>query len=548
MFLPLVDVVDVFVMSTRKGTPCWSPHTTQPHNGTTMKHPTGTIERRGDRFYVRLTRPDGSRPRKVLPAGTTEEQAKLLLEKLVERINQHGWADTLPTKPGKKPRRGGETVTAYAERWLYDRQHRRKLSSVPDDRGRLTKHVLPVIGHLGIVDVNADDLRKVVSSLDAKIGEGTLNWKTAKNVWGVVTSMFRSSMKSKNDSLRLRRDDPTRDVEPPETGMHKAKTWLYPSEWLQLANCEKVPLEWRQRYAVALYTGVRLGELSALRCEDFDLDVLKRTVARSQARPSRGGHIKATKTNKITEWSIEPEIVPLLRHLIDRAGGHGPLFEPFNIGHRARSMRLHLKQAGLTRPALFESTSERKNFRFHDTRSTTATWQALRKDSPLDIKEALAHSDLGSTQGYINNARAVGGSVGAPFPPLPRVLFSDENDAQSSTSIVHFAECGADEAKNLSKRVEAPGIEGGSTVANNTDRHEESENSSEPNAKYSPNLSRNTNSLDAFEQSIGAAIEQAARAGQWAIVSTLARDLEARRRERAGVVDLEVARAKRGAK
>jgi hypothetical protein len=38
----------------------------------------------------------------------------------------------------------------------------------------------------------------------------------------------------------------------------KAKQYLYPAEFLALVSCEKVPLKWRQAFAVVTYlTGVR---------------------------------------------------------------------------------------------------------------------------------------------------------------------------------------------------------------------------------------------------------------------------------------------------
>jgi hypothetical protein len=51
--------------------------------------------------------------------------------------------------------------------------------------------------------------------------------------------------------------------------------------------------------------------------------------------------------------------------------------------------------------------------------------------------------------------------------------------------------------------------------------------------------------VDPVEAALAVALEGAARAGQWTTVEILTRELEARRRSRAGVVDLERARAKK---
>ncbi len=42
----------------------------------------------------------------------------------------------------------------------------------------------------------------------------------------------------------------------------RQRPWLYPNEWKQVATCAAVPVEWRQLYALAVYTGLRPGEVT----------------------------------------------------------------------------------------------------------------------------------------------------------------------------------------------------------------------------------------------------------------------------------------------
>ncbi|HXN30513.1 MAG TPA: hypothetical protein VN894_01580 [Polyangiaceae bacterium] len=63
-------------------------------------------------------------------------------------------------------------------------------------------------------------------------------------------------------ALCVRDDNPARDVAGPDVGAKKAKAYLWPSEFLQLAKCERVPLRWRRLFAVAVYTYARAGELA----------------------------------------------------------------------------------------------------------------------------------------------------------------------------------------------------------------------------------------------------------------------------------------------
>ena len=85
--------------------------------------------------------------------------------------------------------RKGETVTLWSKGWLKAREAR-GLRSVETDRGRLGKHVLPVIGKTPIVKVTREDLEKLVEDLDKRVRRAELSWKTASHAWGLVTRMF----------------------------------------------------------------------------------------------------------------------------------------------------------------------------------------------------------------------------------------------------------------------------------------------------------------------------------------------------------------------
>jgi hypothetical protein len=51
---------------------------------------------------------------------------------------------------------------------------------------------------------------------------------------------------------------------------------------------------------------------------------------------------------------------------------------------------------------------------------------------------------------------------------------------------------------------------------------------------------------DPVEVALAEALRRASEAGQWDVVATLARELQARREARVGIVDLEMARKRRG--
>jgi hypothetical protein len=77
--------------------------------------------------------------------------------------------------------------------------------------------------------VTRRDIEEVMQALDEAVRKGELRWKTATNVWGVVTRMFKDACRSKVLGLRVREDDPAREVEGPRVpalGKNCVPTWM----------------------------------------------------------------------------------------------------------------------------------------------------------------------------------------------------------------------------------------------------------------------------------------------------------------------------------
>jgi integrase len=161
--------------------------------------------------------------------------------------------------------------------------------------------VLPPIGALEVCAVTRDDLKRLVALLDAKVRRGftvdakgtrkPFGWKTAISAWGVVRALFRDARGAKRVDLCVRDDNPADGISGPDTGATKAKTYLWPSEFLTLASCERVPVRWRRLFAIAVYTYARTGEQAALDwTTDVDLDHGTIHIHRSGAERREQGY------------------------------------------------------------------------------------------------------------------------------------------------------------------------------------------------------------------------------------------------------------------
>ena len=399
---------------------------------------TGSLKRHGDHFDARITLPDGTRPWIHLPAGETEARARERAASMSEKAKAAGVVERVDPKARVAPVPPSETFRDYAERWVEEREAR-GLVSARDDRSRLKNHVATIVGDRPIRDITRAEVEAIVESCDTKVLDGEIEWLTATHVWACVTKLFGDACGSKVKTLRVREDNPAAGVRGPDRGVEKAKNYLYPNEFLKLAACEAVPLRARRVYALSIYLYVRAGELEALGLEDVDHGRGTVHVHRSIDRARRCE--KSTKGKQARRFSVEAEILPLLRVLCPQAlaAGAKRLTAMGAVEDLSTTFRDHLRAAGVDRAELFADDKTRKHITFHDLRATGLTWMAVRGDDPLKIKFRAGHSDFKTTEIYIREAEQVKDGFGVVFPALPACLLGDpaaapEDESSSESS------------------------------------------------------------------------------------------------------------------
>jgi integrase len=239
--------------------------------------------------------------------------------------------------------------------------------------------------------------------------------------------MFDDARRSKDLALRVREDNPARDVRGPDRGAVRASSFLFPRDIEQLAGHESIP-QWRRRlYVFAVFLGCRAGELRALEWEDVhDSEEEGRFILVHQATDYDTGKVKSTKTGRARKVPIEPALLPLLEAMREESGGEGSVFA--RLPHKSElpwMLRLDLKEAGVKRAELFANDATRRQLDFHDLRHTYGTLRAIRKDSLTAISRAMGHSTTAMTERYVNEAEVFEGArFGTPFGPLPPSVVS----------------------------------------------------------------------------------------------------------------------------
>ena len=156
-------------------------------------------------------------------------------------------------------------------------------------------------------------------------------------------------------------------------------------------------------YVIAVQTGMRQGELLALKWHDVDLE--NATVSVRRTITTSGGRIllgesktkKSRRTIRLTDAAVRALRDHLARQMeeIERLGdlytddglvftsGVGTIINPTNL--RKRSFASLLKRANLPK------------IRFHDLRHTCATLLLVRNVHPKYVQELLGHANIAIT-------------------------------------------------------------------------------------------------------------------------------------------------------
>lgn len=192
-------------------------------------------------------------------------------------------------------------------------------------------------------------------------------------------------------------------------------------------------------------------------------------------------------------------------------------------------LRLDLKEAGVTRVELHEDTATSRKLDFHDLRHTYATLRAIRGDEVVKLRFAMGHTDIATTMRYVNEAQSFEGArFGSPFGPLPDDVLSNRADcvmaARNSAEPLR-PQGDSNNARPLGLPRENP----------RENKGESRVDPSEPTERIATKPSVETLPAPTVEDALAQAIAGATAAGQWAVVAQLARELEARRLDAAGV-------------
>lgn len=170
------------------------------------------------------------------------------------------------------------------------------------------------------------------------------------------------------------------------------KVLTEPQIKLLLDKAREIGSEWYPHWALALYTGMRNGELYALTWDKVDID--HRTILVDCSWNNKDG-FKSTKSGDDRMIEIAEPLLPLLKELKLQSSDSTfvlPRIDKWDKGEQARELRMFLMGIGL--PPI----------RFHDLRASWATLLLARGIEPVKVMAAGGWRDMKTMMIYCRKA------------------------------------------------------------------------------------------------------------------------------------------------
>ena len=301
------------------------------------------------------------------------------------------------------------TVAAYVRRYI-DGKRPSIDPSTFNEYGRLLDNIIsPLLGEVALSDLNPDMTRAWIAKMGETYAPGTMK---------KALTLLRSACNQAVDADLLGKD-PTRGIKPPKAGRPRhnsltAENVRTVREVLRVAGMTPAMLGVK----IALYTGMREGEICGLRWANVDTDsgVLKveDSIGRDGTRfyakdPKNDGSARAVyfgselaadlvARREEMEAACLAAGVPFTGALYVLGDIRGGFMRPNTIGQRWRNLAeaLELKGTRGTRPT------------FHDLRHTFATMAVAAHVDIKAISASMGHSNAAMTLNIYADATAEG--------------------------------------------------------------------------------------------------------------------------------------------
>jgi integrase len=313
----------------------------------------------------------------------------------------------------------------YAEQWITDRVLKVRTDELY--RGLLRNHLLPFFGNVRLGDIDEAAVRRWRKErLDAgPLASRPFGPVTVAKAYRLLHAIFTTAV----EDDRLVRRNPCRIEGAGKEDSPERDIAALP---LVLAVADALPVRYRAMAILAMFAGLRWGELVGLRRENIDLEACEIRVVETTAEPDRGGlraEIPKSRASRRTV-AFPADLVPELRWHLERfaePGQRGLVF----VGPKGAPLR-----RSYFRPIWYAARSKggASDLHFHDLRHVGGTLAAATGASLKELMARLGHSSTRAALIYQHATRDRDQAIAKALGSLVREVRSTRPEATRKAS------------------------------------------------------------------------------------------------------------------
>ena len=328
------------------------------------------------------------------PAGLTRAEAEAALARLRERVAlERAEERAVEARRAAEERR--RSLAQVGEALIVAKQAAgRKPSTIEAYAYWLRVHIIDFFGNTPVGDITRDDVRAFSAALQRK----GLAPKSRANALGTLHSLIEFAI----DEDWMHGENPVKRVEKPAVAETDPDIHFLETEEVE-ALLRAVPDDAlgrveRVMYLTAAMTGMRQGELFALRWRDVDWSARRIRVRRNYVRGQFGTPKSKRSTRSVPLAArVAGELELLFQASRDRSDDDLVFAHPATGKPIDRSKLLKRFKAALR-------TAEIREVRFHDLRHTFGTRMAAQGVPMRVLQELMGHRDFKTTLIYADYA------------------------------------------------------------------------------------------------------------------------------------------------
>lgn len=194
---------------------------------------------------------------------------------------------------------------AFAEEWFKQIELEGNLKPLTIDKyKKLKERTYKAIGHLKMTEINRVHIQRFINSLSEeganKLTGGGLSTKTQKGYLGFVSDVFNYAISCNIVSI-----NPCRNVNTIKTESRERVVFTLEESQIFIERLEQAEPRYKAMFTLALYSGLRHGELLGLKWSDIDFENCVITISRIALYTTEKGHFFGAPKTKSSQRSLK---------------------------------------------------------------------------------------------------------------------------------------------------------------------------------------------------------------------------------------------------